>query len=1008
MEMEKSKILLMFILLNFTFSFLYAQGNTIKGTVTTAGGEPLIGVSVLVKGHQRGTTTDLNGNYSLSTKQGETLVFSYVGFETIEKKITSNLLNIEMSPSTSLMDEVVVVGYGVQKKVDMTGSVSTVKGEALLKAPVPNLTNALVGKMTGVIATQQSGKPGFDDPTFYIRGKSTFGDNGTLLLVDGVERSISKLDPNEIESVSILKDAASAAVYGARAANGVIIVTTKRGLEGKTKINYTGSFGIQNPTIIPKMMNAYQYAKYLNLAKVNIGDVPRFTESEIQSFKDGTSTSTDWWDATLNKNASVQQHNVTITGGSKLSKFFVSAGYLDQNGLYDLSFTKKYNVRSNIDTKITENLNVSVDLAGRYEKLSQSSVGDALFSTIINSKPTERAYVPSEIQSGGLCSNGQNVSPIGQANNSGYNKTDNSVFQSTFKATYNAPFLKGLKANASLSYDRWFSNAKTFTTPYEYYNYDREIDLYTKTKSGGGISLYEGTAEDERITLQASLNYDVTLNKKHSISALLLFEESAYNYKNLQASRINYLSSAIDQLFAGPDLDKSNGGSATETARQGYVGRINYNYLGKYLFQFNFRYDGSFNFPENKRWGFFPAVSAGWRISEENFLKDNNFINNLKLRASYGEFGNDRVAAFQYLSGFKYNSGSVIGSDYLSGLTDTGIANPNITWETAANTDIGIDFGFLKGAISGELTYFNKKTRNILLPKSASVPGTFGATLPDENIGRVDNTGFEVVLRYNAKINNVNLFVEGNMTYAKSNVVYMDEPTNVPDRIKETGHPFDQFYGLKALGLFQNQDEINNWAIQDGNNNSSIKPGDIKYEDYDKNGIINGEDIQLIGKSDIPEFIYGFNVGASYKQFELTMNFQGATGFNQYLRWDPFNLEANSLAMFMDSWSEDNPNAKYPRLYAGMKQNNREKSSFWLYDGSYLKLRNLEFAYTFNNKLIKNIGLQNLRLFVSGNNLLTLSKMKDFDPETPYQEPGVSSGYYPQLKSYNFGINVEF
>lgn len=1006
--MRNMKILLtsLFVLLAMQLS---AQEMLIKGNVMSSEDESLIGATVLVKGRGTGTTTDMDGRYTLSAKKGDILVFSYIGFKTVEKKVTDNVMNVKMESATEMLDEVVTVGYGVQKKVDLTGSVSTVKGDALTKASTPNLSNALTGKMTGVITTQQSGEAGFDDPTFYIRGKSTFGDNSALLLVDGVERSISKLDPNEIESITILKDAASAAVYGARAANGVIMVTTKRGSQGKSKITYSGTFGFQEPTIIPEMMNAYEYTKYLNLALSNIGNVPRFTESEIQNYKSGKSPSTDWWKETLKQRAGIQQHSLSVNGGSESTKFFVSFGYLNQDGLYDLSYFKRYNVRSNIDTKITKDFSVSVDLAGRYEKLSKSSVGNGLFSSVINSKPTEQAYVPEAVEKGALRSNGQNVSPIGQTDQSGYNKTENSVFQGTLQGIYEAPFLKGLKLRGSFSYDRWFSKAKTFSTPYEFYRYDKEIDLFTKQKSGGGISLYEGTAEDERLTVQAALSYDATFNKRHNVSALLLFEESSYKYSTLQASRVNYITSAIDQLFAGPDKDKSNNGNATETVRQGYVGRVNYNYSGKYLFQFNFRYDGSFNFPQGKRWGFFPAVSGGWRISEEPFLKNTNLFHNLKLRASYGEFGNDRVAAFQYLSGYKYNSGAVIGGNYQAGITDTGMANPNITWETASNTDIGVDFGFLGGRLSGEFTYFYKKTRDILLPRSASVPQSFGATLPDENIGKVDNKGLEAILRYNDKVGDFKFMVEGNVTYAKSKVVYMDEPVNVSDQKRRTGHPFDQAYGLKALGLFRSQEEINGWAVQDGRGNTSIKLGDIKYQDYDKSGIIDGEDIQMIGKSPVPEVVFGLNIGLSYKRFDLTMNFQGATGFDQYLRWDPFNLESNALAIFKDSWSADNPNARYPRLYAGTVQNNREKSSYWLYDGTYVRLRNFELAYTFDKyPLFKRIGVQNLRVFVSGNNLLTFSKMKDFDPETPNIDPDNNAYYYPQMKSYNIGLSVEF
>lgn len=983
----------------------------LSGTVTEESGQPIPGVSITIKNSTKGTTTDAEGRYSLSVAgKDEVLVFSFLGYEKQEIIVGDNkVIDVRLKSDLKNLEEVVVVGYGTQKKVDVTGSVSTVKGEVLTKAPNPNLANSLTGKMTGVITTQQSGKPGFDDPTFLIRGKSTFGDNGALVLVDGIERSFSRLDPNEIESVTVLKDAASAAVYGARAANGVVLITTKRGKEGKTKLNYTGSVGFQMPTLKPRLMDAYDYATYLNMAKVNLGENPRFTQDEISKYKDGTSPSTDWWSEVLKKRAAIQQHNLTLSGGkSEGTKYFISLGLLDQGGLYDLSSFKKYNIRANIDNQVTKSLRVSLDIGGRYENLSQSAIGDGLFSTVVFSKPTERPYTPDEIAVGGLGSNGQNASPIGQAKYAGYSRTNNNVFQGTLQAHYDAPFIKGLSANLRYSYDRFFSDAKTFNKTYTYYTYDRAIDRYNEFQSGGGTNLSQGTAQDARVTLQTSLNYEKALGS-HNLSALFLYEQSTYNYENLQASRVLYISQSIDQLFAGPELNQRNNGSASQTARRGYVGRVNYNYDERYLLQANFRYDGSFNFPNDKRWGLFPAVSAGWRISEEQFMKGNHFINNLKLRASYGQFGNDRVAAFQYLTGFRFGTGSVIGGSYQSGIADIGIPNPNITWETATNTDVALEFGILNGKISGEVNYFYKRTKDILLPRNASVPTTFGATLPYENIGIVDNKGIEASLRYQDQVGKLKLLVDGNITLVKSKVIYMDEPADVEDRIKRTGQSFDQFFALEAAGLFQSQEEINSWAVQDGNGNKSIKTGDIKYVDINNDNIIDGKDIHKVGKSDIPQLVFGFNLSASYSGFELTANFQGATGFQQFLRYDPFNLESNALSMFKDSWTEENPNARFPRLYAGMKQNNRETSSFWLYNASYMKLRNLELAYIFRKpNVLGKVGIGNLRLFVSGNNLLTFSKMKDFDPETPNISPGTNAYYYPQMKTYNAGLSVEF
>lgn len=983
---------------------------SVTGKVSDTSKVPLPGVSVVIKGTTVGTITDSDGNYSLSNvPENAILQYSFVGMKAQEIPVENkNSINVTLTEETVGIEEVVAVGYGTQKKADMTGSVSTVKGGELVKAPSPNLATSLTGKMTGVITTQHTGEPGKDDPTFFIRGKSTFGDNTALILVDGVERSLNRLNPNEIESVTILKDAASAAVYGARAANGVILITTKRGAVGKPKISYTGSTGYQTPAIMPKLMNAYEYATYLNNARANQGDLPRFSDSEIQDYKSGKLPSTNWWNETFSKKAPIKQHNISVDGGTDNTKYFVSLGFLDQDGLYALSNYKKYNVRSNIDVKITKDFRIGIDLAGRNEKTMASPIGDGIFATVMNSKPTESAYVPETVEPDGLGSNGMITTPIGLAERAGYNRTNTSVFQSTLQSWYTFPFVKGLTAKFSFSYDRTYIDNKVYNTPFDFYVYDKVNDLYSKYSSAGQINLTQQSAQSTLQTLQTSLTYDRTFGK-HSISALMLMEKIQSDSENISAYREGYISPAIDQIFAGGDLNKNNGGAAFESARLGYVGRVNYDFNEKYLVQANFRYDGSFNFPKDKRWGFFPAFSVGWKMNNEPFLKAVEFISNLKLRASYGEYGNDRVSPYQYLSGFNFGSGSIFGNGYNTGITESVIPNPNITWETAISKNIGIDFGIFNGKISGEFDYFYKRTKDILLPRNASVPQTFGATLPYENIGIVDNKGIEGLLRYKDSFGGVKVMIEGNLTYAKSKVIFMDEPATVEDRLKRTGQPFDQFYGLKAEGLFQSQAEIDGWAVQDGNGNTSIKTGDIKYQDFNNDKVIDGKDIHRVGKSDIPEIIFGLNLNLEYKGFSLSANFQGATGFEQYLRYDPFNLEGNAFTIFKDSWTPENTGAKYPRLYSGIKQNNTQSSSFWLYDATYVKLRNLEFSYTFNQiKVFEKIGITNLRLFVSGNNLLTISRIKGFDPEIPHINPGSNPFYYPQMKMFNAGINLEF
>ncbi|WP_347839374.1 TonB-dependent receptor [uncultured Draconibacterium sp.] len=985
----------------------------VKGKVSDSDGEPLPGVTVVERGTSNGAVTDIDGNYSVTVPADCILQFSFVGMTTQEVPVEGkSTINVTMQADVIGLEEVIAVGYGTQKKADLTGSVSQIGGEKLLAAPTPNLSTALTGKMTGVITRQTSGQPGEDNATFYIRGKSTFGNNSALVLVDGIERDFKRIDPNEIESVTILKDAASAAIYGARAANGVILITTKRGGNMEPSVTYTGTFGVQSPTFKPEMMDAGQFARYFSEASANQGDLPPFTNEQIQQYENGTLPHTDWWGEVMDDTAPIQQHNISINGGTKKTKFFVSLGYLDQGGLYDLAWLKKYSVRSNIDTEITKDLKLSLDIAARQEKDSESP--DEAWNLLLNSQPTVRPYVPDHIEPGGLHYNGTNVSPIGRALHSGYEEDKRSIFQSTLSAQYSFPFIKGLNAKFSFSYDQTDSKNKEWKLPYTFYVYDEANDIADEFQSLSKISLSQRSAEWNQKTLQASLNYDRTFGE-HNVSGVFVYEQAEISSDNIWAYREQFLSDAIDQLFAGSNINKDNNGSAYETARKGYVGRVGYNYKGKYYAQVNARYDGSYNFPDEGRWGLFPAFSFGWRMSDESFMENVEWLDNLKFRASWGQYGNDRISAYQYLSGFAFNNGKgmILGDGNLSqAIRETSLANPDITWETATSSNIGFEYAILNGKISGEFDYFNKRTEDILMYRNASVPQTFGASLPRENLGIVENNGFEAILRYNEQIGEFRFNIEGNVTFAKSEVIEIDEPVDVPDRLKRTGLPFDQFFGLEAMGLFTSQSEIDSWAIQDNNDNSSIQTGDIKYVDYsgpdgEPDGVIDGYDIHQIGRSQIPELVYGFNLSANFRNWDLTANFQGASRYDQYTFIDGFGLKSNSMAVLTDAYHENNPDGKYPRQYVGQKPNNKEFSSFWLNKGNYLKLRNVELAYTLVDiNFLNSVGIDHVRLSVSGNNVLTLAKYKVFDPERPYKSGNPL--YYPQMKTWNFGVNVKF
>ncbi|WP_289063735.1 TonB-dependent receptor [uncultured Zobellia sp.] len=1001
-----SKALLCCMLLLTSFTVM-AQ-NSITGTVSDSNG-PLPGANVIVKGTNTGAQADFDGNFILNNVESNaTLVFSYVGFKTKEVALNGQtVIKVTLEEDAEFLDEVVVVGYGTQKKSDLTGAVAVVKGEKVNIAPTPSLTQNLSGKLPGVITRQTTGQPGADAGEFLIRGKSTFGNNSALILVDGVERSIDRIDPNAIESITILKDAASAAIYGARAANGVVLVTTKRGSHGAPSISYNSSFGFQSAVQVPEMLNAGEFAQYFNEASLNSGDNPAFTDEQVQQYQNGTLPSTDWWGEVIRKSAPIQQQGITVSGGGERVRYFTSMAMLDQKGLYETSSFKRYNVRANVDIDLTDRFTLGIDLAGRKERIEDSS--NSPFNPLLNSQPTSPAYVPDSVEPGGLGYNGVNINPIGEAIHSGYNRTNWNVFQGNFKLKYDIP-IEGLSTTFKYNYDHSFKNEKEFNEPYTFYVSDPVNNIYTPFTSISNITLTEGYDEIVQETTQFFVNYDREFGK-HNLGALFVYEKVDNERKNIEAGRQGFVSPSIDQLFAGGATGQTSDGGASESARQGYIGRLTYSYADKYLFQANVRHDGSYNFPKDKRWGTFPAFSVGWKISEEAFLSNVDALETLKIRASWGKFGNDRVDPFQFLSGYTFNSGSVIGTSgaYRPGIQDTGIPNPNITWETATAKNLGLDFSLWKGRLSGEFDIFSKRTEDILIARNASIPDSFGASLPKENLGIVDNKGFELALTYKGTIGeNFRFEISPNMTKATSEVIFIDEPEDVEDRIRKTGRPFDQLYGYTSAGLFKSQEEIDGWADQDGQGNSSLKTGDIKYVDINNDDVIDGFDIQQIGKSVIPEIVYGLNFSMAYKGFDLNASFQGATDFNSYAYIGAFGLGSNAIrGRVLDSYREGNENAAFPRTYFNTPPNNERTSTFWMIDGSYLKLRNVEVGYNLPDTVMDKLGIDSIRFFVSGNNLLTFSKYDFYDPERPSEKSG-NSLYYPQLRRVNLGFSVNF
>ncbi|TLX76460.1 TonB-dependent receptor [Labilibacter sediminis] len=1012
--------LLGIVCLVMNFNLTAQTAKQVTGIVTDEDGLPLPGVTVVEKGTTNGTITNTDGVYTVMVADNVVLTCSFVGMLNHEVSVDGRTrIDITLIPDLIGLEEVIAVGYSTQKKADLTGAVSTVEGEALVKGATPALAESLAGKITGVTAMSRSGKPGGEDVDFYIRGKSTFSDNNNspLVLVDGIERGMNRLNPNDIKSVTVLKDAASASIYGVKGANGVILITTKRAKSGEAEIIYDVKVGIQTPLYLPDRLNSYDYATHLNEAIYNLAErsggeyIPVYSDEEIEAFRNGTGTNTDWWSEAIEDNASIQTHALTISNGTKNVRYRTSFEYLDQDGLYDASGYERYNIRTNIDGDITKDLSMSLNIAGRISEQNQSPFESTGWSLVNQSYPTFEPYI--EINGNQeLHWNGLNNSPIGAMNHSGYDRNKGSVFESSLTFQYNIPFIKGMVAKYTYAFDRENYQRKIFATPYIFY--DGPDPVANKKQSIPEITLDQRFTERTRNTGQFVLTYDKDFGD-HGLSGLFVFEHSDYYSEGIEAFRDGFISDALDQMFAGSTARINNDGSANENARLGYAGRINYNYKDKYLLQLNTRFDKSFNFPKDKAGGWFPAFSAAWRISEEGFMSGADWLSNLKIRVAGGIYGNDRITPYQYLSLFGFSStrgrpsGTITDDGYQQGINPGVIPNPDVSWEKARNLNLGLDFAFFKGKLSGEFEIFKKRTEDLLIARK-DIPLEVGASLAPFNIGIVDNRGFETALRYKNTFNEFTLSVEGTVTYATSEIVEMSEAPNVPDALKQTGRPFNSRYGYIALGFFEDADDVVN--SPDQSYFGDYQSGDIKYKDISgpegvPDGKIDGNDRTYIGRSGMPELVFGLNTFMAWKGFELTANFQGATRYTHRYKPTPFVNNSNGIYGYTDAWTEENKDTWLPRNYQGASANNNAESTHWLTDGKFIKLRNAEFAYNLPQlDLLQNAGIDALRLSVSGSNLLSFSNIDFWDPEA--SDLGSHPWYYMQMRTINFGVQVTF
>ena len=1001
------------------------QQQKITGKVTGENGNPLMGVTVIVKGTTIGVLSDLDGNFTLSNiPANATLVFSFIGMVPQEISIgTLTQINVTMAESAIGLDEVVVIGYGTAKKATVTGSISSVTGKNLQNSPSINFTNSLSGHLPGLVTVSRSGEPGHDDATLRIRGSNTLGDNSPLIVVDGIaNRQLIGLNSADIESITILKDA-SAAIYGAQAANGVILVTTKRGSAGKLKVDVTLNQGWSMPTIIPKMADAATYATMLNETSSYQGSLPRFSEDDIQKYKDGSDPwghpNTDWYAATFKPSSMQRDVNLSASGGSETIKYFVSIGSKYQDAIYKNSATNysQSNFRSNMDAKISDNVRLSFDISGRQETRNYPTrSANDIFSFLIKGKPIYPAYWPNGLPGPDIEYGDNPVVMV--TSETGYDKLIDYYLNSNMKLDITIPWVKGLSISGNASLDKNFEDSKLWQKPWYLYNWDYQTydvnNIPVLTRSGAkGFSeprLTQSMGNGQTVTLNGLINYERTIADKHNIKVLFGTERITGESKNISAFRRYYVSTSIDEMFAGGDLEKTNNGSASKSARLNYFGRLNYNYLGKYMAEFVFRYDGSYIFPVGKQFGFFPGVSLGWTISEESLWKQNlSFINFFKIRGSWGKTGNDRIDPYQYLSTYGFSSNTYVFDMSVENkmLSESRIPNPNVTWEVANQANIGFDGQLFKGRIEFSFDYFNNLRTNILWARNASVPGSTGLTLPKENIGKVANRGFEFNLGTNNKIDDFSYDVSVNGGFQKNEIMFWDETPGVPDYQQSTGHPMNSQLYYQAIGIFRDQaavDAYPHWA--------GARPGDIIYEDVNKDGVIDGLDRVMSYKTDLPTFTGGLNINLGYKNFFSSILFTWATGAEVNHKTNSGDW-GNFLAEDAEGrWTVDNPDATKPRTWERMDQYwscssdspdiGANPNTYWRRNNDYMRLKNFEIGYNMPNTINKKLGIDGLKIYLSGINLITLTKLKSFDPEVTTSEA------YPPSKIYNIGINVTF
>ncbi len=1006
---------------------------TISGTVTDADNAPLTGAAILEVGTSNGVFTDLNGKYQITVQEGASLNCSYAGLrsQTIEIR---NRTVVDIQLIQISLDDVVIVGYGSEKKSTLTGAVASIDNEQLTAVPVANSANLLAGRVPGVMTRQNSGLPGAENTQIRIRGYA----GSPLILVDGIQTSFDRIDPNDIESITVLKDAA-AAVYGARAGNGVILVTTKRGLDGPAKISYNGSYTSMSASRLFQHVNTTEYIELVRESDLldGAGLDATFSDADLQKFanKEPGYGGGDWVNDLISNNAPMHQHNVSVSGGNEKIKYYTSVGYLDQESYFksrDFDYGR-YNARSNLDATINKHLSFNLDLSYRFEETerARNDIG-AIMTELGSARPTFPTSLP-DPSIGEAYSGFSQRNPISSSkrDKAGFWDRDEDVVQGRLGLRYDMPFINGLSAKAEVGLVRYNRATKQFNKPTDLYEYQPETNTYLFQATQRVVS---SVSDDQfrrtQIYPLVSLTYDKTFGG-HSLKVLGLYEQITRKFSQFSASRLDVLSFNIPELFiASQNNQTNNGSSGSDIGRKSYVGRLNYTFQNKYLFEATFRADGNVLFSPERRWGYFPSFSAGWVLSEESFFGKGGAFDFLKLRASYSQLGDDTangLNGFDYLTGYGLQSPIILGDGTaFPSIRTRGLVNALLTWEEMTVYNIGLETRLWKGKISLETELFYRKREGIINQNIEDVPSTFGADLPVVNINSQDNRGIEISAVYQERLGEFLIELAPNFSFAKSKwlEVKSQEAFEDPDQkrlFELDGKRVNRFVGYITDGIFMSQAEIDEHPIvQDDNGNSTLRPGDIKYVDRDGDGEITFRDQDVIAYAQgIPEMVYGMNLGLGFKNFRLSALLQGASKFS-------INISGSARTMFDNQsipltyqydlrWQPDlnnptvnvNPNAELPAATQSPSFNNNRNSDFWVKDVSYFRLKNLNLSYSFPNSILDKMNMDHLEVYVAGENLILLTNLgiykNSFDPEF---EPGSPTARLPITKSLAIGLRV--